>query len=533
MLLVLISLAMAVILATAYLSSRDNSIPLSRNASASAEARWAGVSAQETAVAVLETQANWRSMSQGVLLDDFPLLGVNEEAGVEVPPFIRVRVEASDIETAAPPIATTRYVRVTASAQVDRDGDGSADGGGSARFIAYVPTVPDPYAVVDLSDFAAFARKSLLLSGDSRIARWPVAPLSALRRRVHVGTSSINSGAVTIIEGAACIDCTVHKPPLSSPTLVDNDNGPPVAQHQMPFACYFPQSPPLAPGPDGSRPNYTQSGGEAVFDADKSYSRITLENGARLTLRGHITIIASAYLQLMGNTNVRLIIDGHVTLVVFKDLIIEPTAAIELSPGSTLDLYVKDDVEITDGYIGEVRSNNLRDHTGQAPYSNVNAIRIFSIDPNSAEHLWFLHSNSVVKGNLYGRLVTLDISGASAVYGRVAVESLMMNGSAGLFYDHAIDQRQGFTNPDSPLYDGNNLNSALAPVSLDPVLLQTMAIATFTTLRANAVDYAPLPTPPTPPPPPGTPTPRPVHVDYTLEALGEDIEAWESTWSGG
>jgi hypothetical protein len=24
-----------------------------------------------------------------------------------------------------------------------------------------------------------------------------------------------------------------------------------------------------------------------------------------------------------------------------------------------------------------------------------------------------------------------------------------------------------------------------------------------------------------------------VHVDYTLEALGEDIEAWESTWSGG
>ncbi len=529
MLLVLISLAMAVILSSAYLASRDNSVPLSRNAAASAGGRWAAVSAHETAVAVLETQSDWRGMSQGVLLDDFPLLGINEEGGVEVPPFVRVRVEASDIETAAAPTATTRYVRVTASAKVDADGDGRTDGQQEARFNAYVPTVPDPYAVVDLSDFAAFARKAVVLSGDARIMRWPSAPLSALRRRVHLGTNSTNPGDVSFLEDAACVDCTVHTPPFSSPTIVHNENGPPLAQYQMPFVYHFPEAPPLGFSADGSRPDYTQNGGTALWTTDKSYGLIELDNGARLTLRGNITVIANGNLQLMQDTNVRLFIDGNVRLVVFNDAKIRPTAAIELLPGSTLDLYVRDDLEIADGYVGEQRSNNLRDHSGLAPYTDVNAIRIFSVDPNSDDHVWYLHYNSVVKGSMYGKLVKLEVAGQSAVYGRVAVEGLLIGGSSGLYYDHAIDYRQGFTNPDSPLYNGNSLNTALAPTSLDPALLQAMANTTGTTLRASAVNYAPPPAPPPPPSPPGTPTPRPVHVEYTLECLGEDIQSWEAT----
>ena len=50
MMLVLISLALATILASAYLASRDNSLAIGRNATASAAARWAALSALEIGV---------------------------------------------------------------------------------------------------------------------------------------------------------------------------------------------------------------------------------------------------------------------------------------------------------------------------------------------------------------------------------------------------------------------------------------------------------------------------------------------------
>ncbi len=520
MLLVLISLAMAVILATAYLASRDNSVPLSRNAAASAGARWAVLSAQESAVAVLETRANWRAMSQGVLLNDYDLAGA------------MTRVEARDLETGSAPTATTRHVRITASAEVDRDEDGSPDGREQAIFLAYVPTVPDPYAVVDLSDFAIFTRKTITLRNQAMIARWPMAPLSTLGRRMNLGTNASGSGDVSVLDQAACIDCTVHHPVTSSPTLVNDASGPPIAERDINFTIPFPEAPPPGVVPLGTHTDYKVDGVDIVFSTDQRFDRISVRTGGRLTLSGDITLIAEEDLRLE-SPDVRLIINGHVKVVVFRDLIITPNAAIELVPGSTLDLYVSDDLEITDGYIGEQRPDSLRDHTGHAPYIDINTIRIFSIDPNPTAHEWFLHDNSVVKGNIYGTEIRLAVLGDSAIYGRVAVESLTLENASAIFYDHAIDQRRGFTRPQSPLYSGSNLNPALVPVSLDPALLQALAIATFTTLRANTVDYAPLPVPPPPPPPPGTPTPRPLQVEYTLETFGPDMESWENSGTSG
>jgi hypothetical protein len=524
MLMVLISLAMAVVLSTAYLVSRDNSLPLARNAVAASAGRWAALSAHETAIAILETEENWRDLGQGVLLDDFPLLGINLDAdGVELPPIVRASVEAVDIETSAPPVPTTRWVRVTASATVDVDGDGSEDGRQGTQFIAYVPSILDAFAVVDLSDFVVFARKQIYLGADSRIARWPRAPLSLLGRRVHLGTNATASSSVAIMGQSACIDCTVHEPPLSSPTLVNNQNGPHIALYEMPFNYHFPEAPPPGVTFTGGRPDYVQDGGTAVISTNRTYARIELRNGAQLTLRGNITVTADENLQLMDDTDVRLFIDGHVKLVVFNDCKIRPTAAIEVLPGSTLDLFVRDDLELNDGYIGDVRTNNLRDHTGQAPWTDVSAIRLFSIDPNSDDHAWTASSNSVIKGTIYGRLVKLSLAGEVALYGRAAVESLTLDGEAAVFYDHALDYRQGYTNPDSPLYDGG-----LAPSTLDPALLQTLANSTSTTLRANGVNYAPPDGAPPPPPPSGTPTARPVIVESTLVVFGPDVKAWEA-----
>ena len=92
MLLVLLSVAMATILATAYLVSRDNSIAISRNSAAAAQARWSAMSALNTTVAILQTETNWRqSHTAGTLLADYELAGGT------------IEITAIDLETGSPP----------------------------------------------------------------------------------------------------------------------------------------------------------------------------------------------------------------------------------------------------------------------------------------------------------------------------------------------------------------------------------------------------------------------------------------------
>ena len=61
MLLVLVSLMLATIMATAYLASRDNSLPIGDNIEAATAARWAALSALDTTQALLETETDWRT----------------------------------------------------------------------------------------------------------------------------------------------------------------------------------------------------------------------------------------------------------------------------------------------------------------------------------------------------------------------------------------------------------------------------------------------------------------------------------------
>ena len=69
----------------------------------------------------------------------------------------------------------------------------------------------------------------------------------------------------------------------------------------------------------------------------------------------------------------------------------------------------------------------------------------------------------MVKGTLYGESVHFVIQNDSALYGRFAGQTLTMSGNAGLFFDPSLDEQVGYTNAESPLYDGSgNLVSAYA-----------------------------------------------------------------------
>ena len=77
MLLVMICMATATILASAYLASRENSPAIAENVQNTAAARWSSLSGLEMTVAMLETEFDWRThaANDGMLLSDHPMGG--------------------------------------------------------------------------------------------------------------------------------------------------------------------------------------------------------------------------------------------------------------------------------------------------------------------------------------------------------------------------------------------------------------------------------------------------------------------------
>jgi hypothetical protein len=156
-------------------------------------------------------------------------------------------------------------------------------------------------------------------------------------------------------------------------------------------------------------------------------------------------------------------------------------------------------------------------------------IRVFTIEdtPHTVRN-WDLWANSVVKASMYGETLEVVIHNDSALYGRVAGNRFASRGNGAFYYDPALDERAGYVDPDSNLYDtdGSLLAAYTAGFTLDPDSLQALADTTGNVIIANGEAVAPLSGPP-PPPSAGDPTPRPVPVESILVSFGPDMSVWE------
>jgi len=525
MMLVLVSVAVALILASSYMVSRDNSLAISHNSVASTQARWAAMSGLETAVAILQTDTDWRlNHIDGMLVDDYQVAGA------------ALTITVLDIETNQAPTANSEYLRILATAEVDLDNDGTFDGRQSTVFLAYVPVITNPRVAVGLNEFAVFARDSFQMRNDSTVARWPKAPLGKLGRRLNIATHAQGSGDILITDNAACVDCTVYHSNSASGTLVNDTSGPAVALESLPFDIPFPGVPDHGEPNSAGGSDTTIDGTTVTASSNDRFDDIFVKNGAEWTLQGDITIVAEDDLEVTAGSTI--VIDGNVTLVVFDDLRVT-LSAIEVTPGSTLTVYIGDDLIVTDGYIGEVRSDNVRDNSGNEQYMDPLDIRFYTIETTLEIRFWQLWANSVVKGSFHGETLRVTINQDSAVYGRIAGKTVTISDNGALFYDPALDTRVGYTNPDSKLFNAaDGLATAFSlGFTLDFGSLLTLADTTGTIIQANGKIVVPtIPSTPPPPPAAGDPTPRPVPVEYILVTFGPDMTQWEhpnSDESGG
>jgi hypothetical protein len=508
MLLVLVSVFAATILATAYLVSRDTSSAIGDNISASASARWAAVSALETAVAAMETETDWRSAAaDGTLFSNLALAGAT------------VDVQVSDVITGSPPTADSNYLELTSSATV---------GGVTqvARAAAYAPTEPGITVDVDLSEFAIFSSGSILLEDNAVLTRWTTAPLTPLGHRVNLATRATGASSVVIGADATALDVAVYHGPGASGALVSNGTGQPIQQVELPD----PPPMPDPPGPDVAAPsgssNYTLSNGEDTIAADLEVDTFSLKNGAQATLLGDITVVCDNNVELSNAS--KLLIDGSVKLVAFNDIELLSGSSIELKPGATLTVFCGDDLELTDSYIGDERPDNTRDSSGSAPYMDPLRIQVFTIESTSEDRTFELWGDAVVKGSFFGPSARFEARTDCALYGRLAAKRVEVTSNGAIFYDHSLDGRRGFANPSSPLYVGGAIqNEILTLASLDPADLTATANGLNLLLRAGGQLYGDtLPSDPGPPGP-GDPTPRVMAVEYDLVSFGIDMRQWE------
>ena len=519
MLLVLISLMMATIMTMAYVASRDNSSAIGENVANSAAARWAADTGLDLGVAILQTNTDWRSLqNNGNLLHDYPLSNAI------------INIDLVDQETGGIPQSTTQYLKVTSRAVVSGVEQ-------RATATAFVPVQPGKVVDVDLSDFAVFVGNTLDMRTQSMITRWPMAPLSALGQRIALGTRSISASSIVLGDSAAAIDATVFTGPGASNGLISNAASPPLERVSLLDAIPLPSPPssgvaaPLLPTSD-----LTQTGGTFTVTTNARNRTVELRNNAVRTIKGNLTIVSDQDYKI--NTGAKLLIEGRVRLVVFGNLIID-TGSIELKPNSMLSIYTRGSgagqyVEIKDGYIGDLRANNVRDNTGKASYMDPQRISMFSMAPGGAGE-WRIEANSVVKGSIFSpHPAKVRLLNSSAVYGRIAAKAVEMRDTAALFYDPALDAKTGFVNTKSPIYDvnGHIIDSIKNLASLDTSTLQLLADLSTVIVKSPTDPNAQIS-------PlagiigtvltvlPGDPTPRPVHVEYRIASYGTNMQDWE------
>jgi hypothetical protein len=522
MLLVIISLMMATILTASYLASRDNSATIGANVASSTDARATALSGLDIARAILQTQSEWRTNAvNGELVTD---LGIGSG---------KVTIGMTDVMTDHYPTAASENVELTVISSVNGVQE-------VALAEAFVPTSADPTVDVDLSEFAVYAADQLTMSGQSTITRWTTSPLAKLGRRIAIGTQADGSSSLLLSDSAAAIDTTVFAGPAASSSLASVANGPNISLTKLADKITMPASPAsnLAATSSPAATDATFSGGSTLVTTTSRHRRLEIKAGAVRTLKGNLTLTCEEDLRI--GSGAKLVIEGNVKAAVYGNLSIDD-GSIELKgSSSSLTMYIRGSgsgtcVEIRDGFIGELRSTSVRDNSGNADWMNPQRISLFSVPPTGSPSEWLIRGNSVVKASVYcPDAASMTIEGQSAIYGRLASRTVTMADDAALFYDHSLDRRRGYTNPQSWLYDtdGRIKSAYLNLASLDASLLQSVALSTDAIVLGvtfNQVNYQPSASiDPGETPGAEDPTPRPVPIEFSIVAFASDVHDWEA-----
>ncbi|MFT4592552.1 MAG: Tfp pilus assembly protein PilX [Phycisphaerales bacterium] len=475
--LMLVMIAVLVVggMSVAYFGSRDNSIAISKNVSSASRARIAAESGLDLAIAILESNADWRNNHvNGVILSDYPLAGSN------------ITITVLDNETSLPPTASTLEVDITIASTVD----------GKTQITQATATITpnEDEFDVDYSEYAVFAQNHISISDAASIQNWSASP-SYSNAPLQVGTLSTQPMAVQFNTIRSTSNVELHAYEYASSMLSTSAVLREQFKDELPF--YDPPAPPSS-GQKLSLDNRTSNINQ------RSSSRF---NSATVMDAGTYSVEALSLQQ--SNT---IIIKGEVTLHVEDNLSLQ-NATIILSEEASLTLHVGGRVNITSSYIGnENKSINS--------WMDPSRVTIYGHGSNT----WKITGTSILKAELYAPDCEIQLRGASTICGRIAGEEVQVNGTARVLYDQSLDHG-GFAEAEGMLYNEHGkVRDELRQISqLNPELLQNIADALYA-LDSPACAFG---NPSFDNDWQDRPTERPHAVYYEILSHGADPRTWE------
>ena len=492
--LVMISILVVGGMAVAYFGSRDNSIAISTNVSSASKARIAAESGLDLAIAILETDADWRmNHIDGVLLKDYPLADS----------FITVTV--IDAVTNQPPNEATLEVEIMVESSVD---------GRSQLTQATAIIIPDDDEFdVDYSEYAVFVQDEISIRSVSTVQNWNASP-AFTQEPVRLGTLATNPMAVQIDTFGYSSNIELHSLENASSMLTTTALDRIDFQDDLPF--YDPPSAPIDGKPFNTEAvtnKYTASAWSNSFVSSFLNHSFTDEPNATTVASGTYTVDELT----LFNTN-NIVIQGDVVVNVEGDCDLT-LATIVLEDDATLTLHIGGDLHVVSSYIG---------NSNRSTQSWMDPSRIQLYGHGSNE--WSVTGNSTLKAEMYAPMCEIEFSGISTLCGRVAAESMSLRGASTLLYDQTLDHG-GFADADGVLYDEQGvLRDELRQFSqLDPATLQSIESALYeasgihpdaTTENSFAnhgyfSDWQ------------NEPTERPHEVVYEILVHGTDARRWE------
>ncbi len=490
LMLVMVAILVTGTMAVAYFGSRDNSVAISANVEASAQARAVAESGLDLAVAILETNSDWRTLhTDGVILDSF-IFGGGE-----------ITLTVIDAETGEPPNEDTNEVEITIFSSIS---------GISQTTKATATIIPQEDEFdVDYSEYAVFAQSQITVRDVASLQQWNASPLASQQSSLQIGTLATSPMSIQVNSWGQREEIELHARSNASSMLSSSMS----SAHTLPDSLPFP-NPPSPPSDNKSFELEEEEDDHAWNRRDNNTNWAqAFANGLGNTFRtqrNRIDVQSGSYEieSLSLGANEPLTIHGDVTISVENTLSLS-AASIILAEDATLTLHIGGDVRIESSYIGnENQSINS--------WSDPSRVQLFGQEDSD----WDVSGISTIKGEIYAPQSEIELRGVATLCGRIAGDEVTLRGASRLLYDETLDHG-GFADTSSVLYDddGELLFEVAQIEELDPVLIDSLYQA-LTASESNAYqrfqDWW------------DEPTNRPNEVIYALVVYGVDAHQWEN-----
>lgn len=452
MMLVVVALAVGTVIAAAALTSNDNSSTIGQNTIDSSKAKWSARAASDIVVAAMQTETNWASIMSGDKLIE------NWDVGGTV-----VDVRVTDLE-GNPATFDDREVLIT----IETDG-GSITEKVETQVSRAVETVFGTEIDTSLGEFGIYTTDELMTDATSSVCVWGKSPEAKLRPEVKIGTDASSSGGLKINSSTRLKGCHIYVNDSASSSLRSAVNASIFAGGRV-VPDVIPVLPILLDDYELTMPiiggDRAYSSGVRIFPGNGYYNDVAIYSGATLIVDGAISPrMGFDDFVVAGGGTVR--IRGDVRMVIKDDLIVHG-GSIELEDGATLTLFIGDDFDIDYGAVGVPHQTDtpVRSLDDLKEYHEPGRVRIYQFDKYDGgkdSSTWQFDNGSLVMGAIHARNGSILMQNGTTLVGRVTAKWFRLEDSR-LFYDPALDNRMGFTDAKSPIWDGGDVRAEYKPI---------------------------------------------------------------------